>query len=781
MKRLGPLDRALLLTLVPLWLVCFGLHVKEVHLTGMAQVPLNVYPAWSADDYPTVARVFLPDYQDLQPGDRLIRAADEDLGGVGVAGFFARAHELDRDLSLSLLVERAGERRQVELPLYPMPFPWSRAPTALCMVLMAAVMFVRAPTRQTRALFLAAIFYSLVLAPFFGGPRAQNYLFSVVYFFAVSLSTPLILHALLIFPQEVAATGRFARTLPWVFGGFAALLYSWGNYPIWITPSQATAAGIVLTAASYLTVLGVLTRNYRHSGPSGRRQLRWVVLSFYLAAVAGLALLAGSVIHPAPWWRDARQLLALTSLLIPLGFFAAHRRYNLFDVDRLISATAAYSAVGVLLVAGMVAASPLLSSWISPRLGLDPTVGQLMLAASLVAILLPLQSRLRPRLERILFAERVAVDEGFAALLRELETCVDSRELTTRAGERIEALLRPDSCVVYAQDRESFAPVFVHGRAVPPAFEQGSTLIQALGARPVPRVAEGWGEGRALGELGPFDRAALETLGAAVIVPIRRAGDLVAFLCLGSKRSGDSYTSTDLTLLEAVAGRISSLLARQSGEAMIREARQMQEELRRFVPGAVKRSLREGHDLEPGERSVSVLFVDIRSYASFAEQRSARDVFSSLNQYTRTVSSIVEKHGGSVVEFNGDGMMAVFGAPQVLTDKERAALLAGREMIAAVRSIADGAISAGVGVATGAAYVGSIQAADREIWTALGTTTNLAARFQDLTRELDSDLVTDLATWRAAGEAAADLERREAVEIRGLPHREVVYLLPASR
>ena len=70
----------------------------------------------------------------------------------------------------------------------------------------------------------------------------------------------------------------------------------------------------------------------------------------------------------------------------------------------------------------------------------------------------------------------------------------------------------------------------------------------------------------------------------------------------------------------------------------------------------------------------------------------------------------------------------------------------------------------------------------RLIWTALGNTTNLAARLQSLTRELDAAMVIDLATWRAAGDTASDFDRREQVPIRGRSHREDVYvLLVASR
>ena len=194
--------------------------------------------------------------------------------------------------------------------------------------------------------------------------------------------------------------------------------------------------------------------------------------------------------------------------------------------------------------------------------------------------------------------------------------------------------------------------------------------------------------------------------------------------------------------------------------------------------------LSSGSELASGEREVSVLFVDIRGYTGFSESRRAEEIFATVNRYTETVSEIVQEHAGSVVEFNGDGMMAVFGAPRDLAHKERAAVEAGVEIVDAVAALtvddAEGVstkLSVGVGIATGEAFVGNIQAVDRMIWTAIGNTTNLAARFQSLTRDLDAALVIDHATWERAQPAAADFEKRPDVAIRGRRETQDVYLL----
>ena len=211
----------------------------------------------------------------------------------------------------------------------------------------------------------------------------------------------------------------------------------------------------------------------------------------------------------------------------------------------------------------------------------------------------------------------------------------------------------------------------------------------------------------------------------------------------------------------------------------------MQESLRRYVPGAIAEQLTSGAELASGEREVTVLFVDIRGYTIFSESRRAEEIFSTVNRYTETVSQIVQKCAGSVVEFNGDGMMAVFGAPRELAHKERAAVEAGVEIVTAVGALpvegtrgGETKLSVGVGIATGEAFVGNIQAVDRMIWTAIGNTTNLAARLQGLTRELDAALVIDAATWERAQPAAAAFEKRLDVPIRGRREAQDVYVLP---
>ena len=230
--------------------------------------------------------------------------------------------------------------------------------------------------------------------------------------------------------------------------------------------------------------------------------------------------------------------------------------------------------------------------------------------------------------------------------------------------------------------------------------------------------------------------------------------------------------------------RLHSTVDRLFFAERFRRAHALHTALRRYVPSAVVEHIESGQNLADGERDVSVLFVDIRGYTSFSEGVDATVLFSMVNRYVTDVSMIVRQLGGSVVEFSGDGMMAVFGAPIPLADKERAAVEAGRAIVEAAQSLIPAAktsqpvpLSVGVGIATGTAFAGSIQAADHLIWSVIGNTTNLAARLEDLTRDLNAAIVIDARTRGAAGDCAAAFECQPQVAIRGRRDKEDLYVL----
>jgi class 3 adenylate cyclase len=132
------------------------------------------------------------------------------------------------------------------------------------------------------------------------------------------------------------------------------------------------------------------------------------------------------------------------------------------------------------------------------------------------------------------------------------------------------------------------------------------------------------------------------------------------------------------------------------------------------------------------EAEVTVLFADLGGYTAFSEQTTPSEVVAMLNDVFGVAVPVVLAEGGTVVQFMGDAMMAIFNAPTPQPDHALRAARAALGMQQAVARVAPNGRrpSFRVGINTGPAIVGNIGAAEIRNFSAIGDTTNLAARLQ---------------------------------------------------
>lgn len=158
---------------------------------------------------------------------------------------------------------------------------------------------------------------------------------------------------------------------------------------------------------------------------------------------------------------------------------------------------------------------------------------------------------------------------------------------------------------------------------------------------------------------------------------------------------------------------------------------------------------------------VSVLFADLRGYTPFSEGRSPAEVVAMLNTVFGAAVPAVFSEGGTIVQFMGDALMAIFNAPLRQSDHALRACRAGLALQAAVRTtpISGVAPCFRVGINTGPALVGNIGSAELRNFSALGDTTNTAARLQTyapegsvIIGERTYELVRDSVEVRTLGE-----------------------------
>jgi adenylate cyclase len=178
----------------------------------------------------------------------------------------------------------------------------------------------------------------------------------------------------------------------------------------------------------------------------------------------------------------------------------------------------------------------------------------------------------------------------------------------------------------------------------------------------------------------------------------------------------------------------------------VRERHRVRRAFARFVPAEVVDQVlaQAGDDLRLGGREVqaSVLFSDVRGFTTFSERTPAAQVIEVLNRYLTEMTGAIMAHGGVVVSYMGDGIMAVFGAPIESADHADRALDAAREMLEVrlprfndwARAQGLPEFEIGIGINSGSVMAGNVGSEQRLEFTAIGDTTNTASRLESMTK-----------------------------------------------
>ncbi len=169
-------------------------------------------------------------------------------------------------------------------------------------------------------------------------------------------------------------------------------------------------------------------------------------------------------------------------------------------------------------------------------------------------------------------------------------------------------------------------------------------------------------------------------------------------------------------------------------------------------------------------REVCVMFLDIRNFTAFSEERSPEEVVAYLNSVFEPMIESVNAHHGIVNKFLGDGFMAVFGAPLQDPDYCRHAVEAALEILTKLDDlVAAGAVPptrVGLALHAGEAVVGNVGSTMRKEYTVIGDVVNVASRVEALNKELGSQLLVTERVWSASGQPVQAIER-PPVSVRG--------------
>lgn len=186
-------------------------------------------------------------------------------------------------------------------------------------------------------------------------------------------------------------------------------------------------------------------------------------------------------------------------------------------------------------------------------------------------------------------------------------------------------------------------------------------------------------------------------------------------------------------------------------------------------------------DLAPTteRRALSVVFVDIRGFTTYAEARDPEEVVEVLSGALEAFSHAVEEQEGIVNKFLGDGLMALFGAPMEQDDHAlRAVRCAGAMAQAASRLRRDGLLAdlkIGIGIHTGEVVVGDIGSRSRREYTAIGDVVNVASRIENATKSVPTTLLVSDSTLSALPEGSLETRQLEPLALRGREGTMVIH------
>ena len=320
------------------------------------------------------------------------------------------------------------------------------------------------------------------------------------------------------------------------------------------------------------------------------------------------------------------------------------------------------------------------------------------------------------------------------------------------------------------------------------AYERGFSLrTRLLVGLPAINVVTGV---VAVGLTGQGHHLELADLGLAVLVSAVIAGTISGALILlladsVSAPIGALHDATERVAVGDFSVRVPVVTTDETGALAcsfnematgLEQRERLREAFGAFVdPQLTERVLEQGTDFAGEEVDLSLLFMDIRGFTSYAEQADARDVVARLNDLYGAVVPVILRQGGHANKFIGDGLLAVFGAPDRLPDHADRAVAAALEIAELVRNRYRGELRVGIGVNTGRVVVGTIGGGGRLDFTVIGDAVNTAARVESATRETGDDVLITDATRTALSRDSAVWDERQPVALKGKAHAVTLY------
>jgi adenylate cyclase len=329
--------------------------------------------------------------------------------------------------------------------------------------------------------------------------------------------------------------------------------------------------------------------------------------------------------------------------------------------------------------------------------------------------------------------------EGVPRALGVLQSAVGTDEFLLRASQAIVQIVGLDTGRVLLRKDDNWETGAVHGTADPPNWKPSRHVLERLLAA----RSTVWQKPRQVSEP---DSASLRLLDTVVAAPLLNRDNQVIGVLYGERRKDSPHPSRPDTHVEALlvnllACGVSTGLARQEQEKAADRALTLFGQF--FSPELARHLAADDGMLKGREALVTVLFADVRSFSKYSEKLGAAGTVRWMNDVLEVLSRCVQEEFGVLVDYIGDELMAMWGAPELQPDQAARAVRAALQMQAALpalderwQAVLGEPIRIGVGINTGIAQVGNTGSKIKFKYGPLGNTVNLASRVRGLTKYL---------------------------------------------
>jgi len=639
---------------------------------------------------------------------------------------------------------------------------------------LGCIVYVLKPGVHTsRVFFLYCLFLSLYMVTSF--EIQSTYFFVHVHYFALCLMSALLFHLGLIFPErkKILAIWPFLEYLIYL----PALILAVGYQIYLFNFNGALGFKFLSTAPAYIRmgkinrmftlfcvvgmIVFVIRSIFTSASSVGRQRGRMILFGVTLAFLPSVSimLIMGFLKVNFPW-----NFLVFFVLFFPASIAYSIVKHNLFDADTIIKRTVGY-IVTTGIVIGVYAAVSITLNVLLGRYELTESKAfPILFSLGVILVFNPLRNRIQVLVDRLFFRKEYDYGEVVEKIGGAITSLLDLGQILKQLTRTFkdDMFIDTSSVMLLSAAGTQFQVYLADGEKKQDVedvvIECQDPLMKVLEDTKKELTKYDMIEDPRFRSISDTCTSNFEALQASLMVPLVFQEKVIGLLILGEKKSGKFYNREDIDLLRTIAnqGAVAIKNAAMLEEIIEKERlkTKIMDSFGKYVTSEVRDQILEGRIPLDGElKDVTVLFADLRDFTTMAESNSPKEVVKIINGYFSEMAEAIGENHGLVLQFIGDEIEAVFGAPTALEDHPTHAVRAGlamRERLISVNEKLEkkgyAPLRHGIGIHTGNVVAANIGSEDRQSYALVGDTVNAASRIQSLNKEYNTDILMSSVT-----------------------------------